>query len=196
MQFLLFLVKARETGRHLRAALVHVLLAVDLLLSLFQQLQHSTDDGLQRAAQVFPAVRLSERRHVNKGRAPVAQVEGCVVGKITEVPIRSQTQQGHRLLPHQTQPPSFAAPGCFPGYWYSPSCVFGDWYSHSQPGGGHSLADRLHVDDRVDAVGASDDAALGVWAEAAVVQASVAVISATLFKRDSSGHSWHPDVNY
>lgn len=88
MQFLLFLVKARETGRHLRAALVDVLLAVDLLLCLVQQLQHSTDDGLQRTSQVFPAVRLSKRRHVNKGGATVAQVQGCVVGKITQIPIK------------------------------------------------------------------------------------------------------------
>lgn len=90
MQFLLFLVKAGETGRHRRADSVDVLLAVDLLLRLVQQLQHFPDDGLQRAAQVFPAVRLSKRRHVNEGRAAVAQVQGRVVGEITEIPVEEQ----------------------------------------------------------------------------------------------------------
>lgn len=90
MQFLSSLGKTRETGRHLRTALVDVLLAVDLLLCLVQQLKHPTDDGLQCTSQVFPAVRLSERRHVNKGGAPMAHVQGCVVGKVTEIPIQAQ----------------------------------------------------------------------------------------------------------
>lgn len=84
----MFLVKARETGRHL-LVLVDVLLAVDLLLCLVQQLQHFTDNGLQGASQVFPAVRLSKRRHMDEGRATVAQVQGCVVGEITEIPIKT-----------------------------------------------------------------------------------------------------------
>lgn len=104
MQFLLFLVKARETGRHLRI-LVDVLLAVDLLLCLVQQLQHFTNNGLQGASQVFPAVRLSKRRHVDEGRATVAQVQGCVVGEITEIPIKAP-HSNNSLLPHQTQTPS------------------------------------------------------------------------------------------
>lgn len=63
-----------------------VLLGVDLALRLVQKRQHLPDDGLQRPAQVFPAVRLSERRHVDEGRTAVAQVQGCVVGIITEIP--------------------------------------------------------------------------------------------------------------
>lgn len=63
--------------------LVEVLLAVDFLFSLVQKLQHLLDDGLQRTAQVFPAVRLSKWRHVNEGRAAMAQVQRCVVGEIT-----------------------------------------------------------------------------------------------------------------
>lgn len=105
MQFLLFLVKARETGRHLRVASVDVLLAVDLLLRLVQQLQHFTDNGLQRTSQVFPAVRLSERRHVNEGGAAAAQVQGRVVGEVTEIPrkgshttVTRPTKHRHRLL--------------------------------------------------------------------------------------------------
>lgn len=110
MQFLLFLVKARETGRHLQAALVDVLLAVDLFRCLVQQLQHSTDDGLQRTSQVFPAIRLSKGRHVNKGGAAVAQVQGCVVGKITEIPMKAQ----HSLPLQHTQTPSSLLPLLFP----------------------------------------------------------------------------------
>lgn len=101
-----------------------VLLAVDLLLCLVQQLQHSTDDGLQRTSQVFPAVRLSERRHVNKGGAPVAQVQGCVVGKITEIPIKVQ-HSNNSSLPQQTQTPSSLLLRRFLGYDL-PSCIFGD----------------------------------------------------------------------
>lgn len=70
---------------------VEVLLAVDLLLCLVQKLQHLPDDGLQRTAQVFPAIRLSKRRHVNEGRATMAQVQGCVVGEITEIPVREKS---------------------------------------------------------------------------------------------------------
>ena len=66
-----------------RGHLVEVLLAVDLLFSLVQKLQHPLDDGLQRSAQVLPAVRLSKRRHMNEGRATVAQVQRRVVGEIT-----------------------------------------------------------------------------------------------------------------
>lgn len=71
--------------------LVDVLLAVDLILCLFQKLQHLLDDGLQCTAQVFSAVRLSERRHMNKGRATVAKVQGRVVGEITEIPVRKSS---------------------------------------------------------------------------------------------------------
>lgn len=125
MQFLSFLVKARETGRRLRAALVDVLLAVDLLLRLVQQLQHSTDDGLQRTAQVFPAVRLSKGRHVNKGGAAVAQVQGCVVGKITEIPMKAQHSNNTLYCP-STRRHTLYCPRCsFLGY-YSPPCIFGD----------------------------------------------------------------------
>lgn len=70
---------------------MEVLLAVDLLLGLVQKLQHLPDDGLQRTAQVFPAVRLSERRHMNEGRATVAQVQRRVVGEITEIPVRKES---------------------------------------------------------------------------------------------------------
>lgn len=69
---------------------MEVLLAVDLLLSLVQELQHLLDDGLQRTAQVFPAVRLSERRHVDKGRAAVTHVQRCVIGEITEIPVKEE----------------------------------------------------------------------------------------------------------
>lgn len=88
-------------------ASVDVLLAVDLLLRLVQQLQHFTDNGLQRTSQVFPAVRLSKRRHVNEGGATAAQVQGCVVGEITEVPMEGAhshttvtrpTKHRHQLL--------------------------------------------------------------------------------------------------
>lgn len=67
---------------------VEVLLALDLLLSLVQKLQHLTDDGLQCTAQVFPAVRLSKRRHVDEGRAAMAHIQGCVIGEITQIPVR------------------------------------------------------------------------------------------------------------
>lgn len=67
-----------------------VLLAVDFLFSLVQELQHLPDDGLQRTAQFFPAVRLSERRHVNEGSATTAQVQRCIVGEITEVPAKDE----------------------------------------------------------------------------------------------------------
>ena len=75
--------------------LVEVLLAVDLLLGLVQKLQHLPDDGLQRTAQVFTAVRLSERRHMNKGGATVAQVQRRVVGEITEIPVRGDGTASH-----------------------------------------------------------------------------------------------------
>ncbi|TNN42706.1 hypothetical protein EYF80_047099 [Liparis tanakae] len=39
------------------------------------ELQHLVDDGLQRAAQVLPAVRLPERRHVDEGGAAAAQTD-------------------------------------------------------------------------------------------------------------------------
>lgn len=63
-----------------------VLLAVDLVLRLVQELQHLPDDGLQRAAQLLPAVRLSQRRHVDEGGAAAAQVQRRVVGEVAEVP--------------------------------------------------------------------------------------------------------------
>lgn len=114
VQFLLFLVKARETGRHLLAALVDVLLAVDLFRRLVQQLQHSTDDGLQRTSQVFPAIRLSKGRHVNKGGAAVAQVQGCVVSKITEIPMKaSNTVYRSSTRRHPLHCPRC----CFLGYY-------------------------------------------------------------------------------
>lgn len=76
---------------------MEVLLAVDLLLSLVQKLQHLPDDGLQRTAQVFPAVRLSKRRHMNEGRATMAQVQRRVVSEITEVPDREEGKASHKL---------------------------------------------------------------------------------------------------
>lgn len=115
MQFLLFLVKARETGRHLREASVDVLLAVDLLLRLVQQLQHLTDNGLQRTSQVFPAVRLPKRRHVDEGGAAAAQVQGCVVGEVTEIPMKGAHSQGTVYPPHQTQAPSSRLLWCSSG---------------------------------------------------------------------------------
>lgn len=81
--------KAGAAAWHLD--LVDVLLAVDLIFCLFQKLQHLPDDGLQCTAQVFSAVRLSKRRHMDKGRATVAEVQGCVVGEITEIPVREGT---------------------------------------------------------------------------------------------------------
>lgn len=75
---------------------MEVLLAVDLLLGLVQKLQHLPDDGLQRTAQVFPAVRLSKRRHMNEGRATMAQVQRRVVGEITEVPDREEGTASHK----------------------------------------------------------------------------------------------------
>lgn len=188
VQFLVFFVKAGETGRHQRA-LVDVLLAVDLLLRLDQQLQHFAHDGLQRTAQVFTTVRLSKRRHVDEGGVPAAQVQGRVVGEVTEIPIKGQ-QHRHGLWPTEQR----RLPHSSSGYQL-PSCVFGDRHGHSQPRGGHPLADRFHVDDGVDAVRAPNDAALGIWTEAAVVQAPVAVIPAALLQRDGGGHSRHPDVN-
>lgn len=53
---------------------MEVLLAADLL-GLVHELQHLLDDGLQCTAQVFAAVRLSKRRHVDEGGAAVAQVQ-------------------------------------------------------------------------------------------------------------------------
>lgn len=67
--------------------LMEVLLAVDLLLCLVQKVQHLPDDGLQRSAQIFPAVRLSQRGHVNERRATMAKVQRCVVGEITQIPV-------------------------------------------------------------------------------------------------------------
>lgn len=75
---------------------MEVLLTVDLLLGLVQKLQHLPDDGLQRTAQVFPAVRLSKRRHMNEGRATMAQVQRRVVGEITEVPDREEGTASHK----------------------------------------------------------------------------------------------------
>lgn len=75
---------------------MEVLLAVDLLLGLVQKLQHLPDDGLQRTAQVFPAVRLSKRRHMYEGRATMAQVQRRVVSEITEVPDREECAASHK----------------------------------------------------------------------------------------------------
>ncbi len=79
---------------------MEVLLAVDLLLSLVQKLQHLPDDGLQRTAQVFSAVRLSERRHMNEGRATVAQVQRRVVGEVAEIPVRKVRTESNHGGPH------------------------------------------------------------------------------------------------
>lgn len=70
---------------------MEMLLAVDLLLCLVQKLQHLADNGLQCTAQFFPAVRLSKRRHVYECRVAVAQVQGCIIGKITEIPVREES---------------------------------------------------------------------------------------------------------
>lgn len=67
-----------------------LLLAVDFLFGLVYKLQHLLDDGLQRPAQVFPAVRLSQRRHMNEGRATMAQVQRRVVGEITQIPVEGE----------------------------------------------------------------------------------------------------------
>lgn len=75
---------------------MEVLLAVDLLFSLVQKLQHLLNNGLKRTAQVFPAVRLSKRRHVNEGRAAVAQVQRRVVSEIAEIPVREEKRAGTR----------------------------------------------------------------------------------------------------
>lgn len=77
--------------------LMEVLLAVDLLLCLVQKVQHLPDDGLQRSAQVFPAVRLSQRGHVNERRATVAKVQRCVVGEIAQIPVVGEKHNIQRL---------------------------------------------------------------------------------------------------
>lgn len=69
---------------------MEVLLAVDLLLGLAQKVQHLLDDGLQRTTQVFPAVRLSNRRHMDEGGAAVAHVQRCVVCEVAEIPVREE----------------------------------------------------------------------------------------------------------
>lgn len=69
---------------------MEVLWAPDLLLRLVQKLQHFPDDGLQRAAQVFPTVRLSQRGHMYKCRAAMAEVQRCVVGEVTQIPAKDQ----------------------------------------------------------------------------------------------------------
>lgn len=71
---------------------MEVLLAVYLFLGLGQKLQHLLDDGLQCTTQVFPAVRLSKRRHVDEGRATTAQVQRRVVGEITEISVREESR--------------------------------------------------------------------------------------------------------
>lgn len=65
---------------------MEVLLTVDLLLRLVQKLQHLPDDSLQRSAQVFTAVRLSQGGHMDECRAAVAKVQRCVVGEVTQIP--------------------------------------------------------------------------------------------------------------
>lgn len=77
-----------------------------------------------------------------------------------------------------------------------PSGVFGDRDSYSQPRGGHSLTDRFHVNNRVDAVWASHNATLRIRTEAAVVQTLVAMISAALLQRDGRGHARDSNMNY
>ena len=86
------------------------LLAADLVLGLVQKVQHLLDNGLQGAAQVLPAVRLPNGRHVDKGGAPVAQVQRGVVGEVAQVPEEigavkhkkrqreAGTESGHCLL--------------------------------------------------------------------------------------------------
>lgn len=69
---------------------MEVLCAMDLFLRLVQKLQHFRNDGLQRAAQVFPTVRLSQRGHMNECRAAVAEVQRCVVGEVTQIPAKDQ----------------------------------------------------------------------------------------------------------
>lgn len=58
------------------------------------------------------------------------------------------------------------------------------------------LADRVHVQDRVYAVGPAVHAALGRWAEAAVVQALVTVVVATLLQGDSGGQPRNTNVDH
>lgn len=76
---------------------MEVLWTVDLLLRLVQKLQHFPDNGLQRAAQVFPTVRLSQRGHMNKCRAAMAEVQRCVVGEVTQIPAKDQNAHTHRV---------------------------------------------------------------------------------------------------
>lgn len=84
--------------------LMEVLLAVDLLLRLVQKLQHFPDDGLQRAAQVFPAVRLSQRGHVNECGAAMAEVQRCVVGEVTQIPAKDQSTYSESPSTHHQVP--------------------------------------------------------------------------------------------
>lgn len=77
-----------------------------------------------------------------------------------------------------------------------PSGVFGDRHSYSQPRGGHSLADWFHVNNWVNTVRSPHNATLRIRTEAAVVQALVAMIPATLLQRDSGGHTWDSNMNY
>lgn len=65
-----------------------------------------------------------------------------------------------------------------------------------QPQCWDSLANRVHVDDGIDALRATFHAALRARAEAAVVQAFVAHVMATLLQRDSGGHPRDTHVNH
>lgn len=77
--------------------LMEVLLAVDLFLCLVQKVEHLPDDSLQRSAQVFPTVRLSQRGHVNERRATMAKVQRCVVGEIAQIPVVGEKHNIQRL---------------------------------------------------------------------------------------------------
>lgn len=78
---------------------------------------------------------------------------------------------------------------------YVPSSIFGDRHSYTQSRSCHSFTDWFHVNNWVDAVRASHNAALGIRTEAAVVQTSVATISAAFLQCDSGGHAWDSNMN-
>lgn len=83
-----------------------------------------------------------------------------------------------------------------PGHGSPPSSVFGHGHSHAEARSCHFLTDRVHVDDRVDALWPTFDTALRVRTEAAVVQALVPIVVAALLQGDSSGHSRQAYVDH
>lgn len=70
-----------------------------------------------------------------------------------------------------------------------PASILGYWDGNIQIQGRKSLADSIHVDNWINAFWTSFDAAVGAWAETAIVQAPVASIVATFFQRHCCSHA-------